>query len=116
MIPLELRGRWVLVTGASSGLGLEIARTLGRDHGAHIIAVARRGERLAALKSELEPHNVQVVTLVADLTRPGEVRRVFEAATGGREVYGVVLNAGVTFYGRVLEQAPEMSEAVVATN
>ena len=38
----SLDGKVALVTGASSGLGLEMARVLAREHGAHIIAVARR--------------------------------------------------------------------------
>lgn len=114
---MDFRNRWVLVTGASSGLGLEMARVLAREHGANIIAVARRVDRLAALKEELESrHGVQVVPLAADLSKAGEPQRLFEAAVAGRDVYGVVLNAGVTFYGHALEQAPADVESMVATN
>jgi short-subunit dehydrogenase len=117
MKPMNFRHRWVLVTGASSGLGLEIARTLARDHGAHIIAVARREERLLALKAELESqYGVQVLPMAADLSRSSEVTRLFERATEGRRVYGVVLNAGVTYYGHALEERPEEFEALLATN
>lgn len=117
MKPMNFRGRWVLVTGASSGLGLEMARVLAREHGANIIAVARREDRLAALKAELESqHGVQVLPLAADLSRGADVQRLYERAVDGRDVYGVVLNAGVTFYGHVLEESHETFEAMLATN
>lgn len=117
MKPMNFRGRWVLVTGASSGLGLEMARVLAREHGANIIAVARREERLLALKVELEAqHGVQVLPLTADLSRGEDVRRLYEQAVEGRDIHGVVLNAGVTFYGHVLEESHESFEAMLATN
>lgn len=117
MKPMNFRGRWVLVTGASSGLGLEMARLLAREHGANIIAVARREDRLTALKAELESrHGVQVLPLAADLSRGEDVQRLYARAVDGRDVYGVVLNAGVTFYGHVLEESHETFEAMLATN
>ena len=54
MNPMELRGRWVLVTGASSGLGREMAKILAMKYGAHLLLAARREDRLLELKSELE--------------------------------------------------------------
>jgi short-subunit dehydrogenase len=114
---MDLRSRWVLVTGASSGLGLEMARELARDHKANLIAVARRAERLEALKTELQKdYGVQVVTMQADLAKPEDVQRVFTQATTERDVYGVILNAGVTFYGHVLDQPGDSIEAMLATN
>ncbi|HEY6379805.1 MAG TPA: SDR family NAD(P)-dependent oxidoreductase, partial [Candidatus Dormibacteraeota bacterium] len=56
-----------LVTGASSGIGAEFARQLAvRGH--DLVVVARRGERLEALRADLEArHGVTVTPLVADL-------------------------------------------------
>ncbi len=100
MKPLELTNRWVLVTGASSGLGREMARVLGRDHGANLIVVARRKERLAELASELESsYGVSVRVVAADLSQPDEAARVFEEATREAPLYGAILNAGITHFG-----------------
>lgn len=114
---MDFRGRWVMVTGASSGLGLEMARQLGRDHGANVVAVARRLERLEALKEELEPAGVQVVPVTADLTRQEEVDSAFERAldaSGG--LYGAVLNAGVTHFGDWRELDWDGFQRMLATN
>ncbi len=68
-----------MVTGASSGLGQEIARVLAHKHGANIIAVARRASRLEELKSELEADaGVKVDPVPADLSRMEDVDRLFD--------------------------------------
>ncbi len=97
---MELRGRWVLVTGASSGLGQAFARQLAKTHGANVVAVARRKDRLDALKKELEAEaHVEVHVIAADLSKLEEVDRVLADATTGRTLYAAVLNAGVTHFG-----------------
>src|SRR5690606_431690 len=100
MKPLDFRGRSVLVTGASSGLGREMARFPAKRHGAHLILVARRAERLEELKRELESNgSVRVTPLVADLCRLQDVDRVVSEATRNHELYAAILNAGVTHFG-----------------
>jgi short-subunit dehydrogenase len=100
MKPLELKNRWVLVTGASSGLGREMARVLARDFGANLIVVARRQERLVVLATELEKaHGVSVRVIAADLAKDGEADRVFVDATRESNLVGAILNAGVTHFG-----------------
>lgn len=117
MNPIDLRNRWIVVTGASSGLGLEMARELAREHKANLVAVARRAERLHALQAELEEqYGIRVVPVVADLSKLGEGERVFHEATQGREIFGAILNAGVTFYGHVLDQPAQSLETMLATN
>lgn len=94
------RGRWVLITGASSGLGEAIARELAHRHGANLVIVARRAERLQALKEELEGSaGISVHTVVADLADIEQVDRAFTEATTGRSLYAAVLNAGITHFG-----------------
>ncbi len=89
----------MLVTGASSGLGAELARQLARDFGAHLVLVARRVDRLAALGEELGAFGSEVRVIEADLGRDGEVERVFEEATSAAPLHAAFLNAGVTHFG-----------------
>jgi short-subunit dehydrogenase len=100
MKPLDLTGRWILVTGASSGLGRELARVLARDYGANLLVVARRRDRLDELANELETkHGVSVRALTADLGEIAQVDRVFAEATRDTPLYGAILNAGITHFG-----------------
>lgn len=101
---MDFEAKWVLVTGASSGLGLEMARQLAREHKANLALVARRSELLSKLRDELQTDfGVQVQCIVADLSREAEVERVFQEATAEHDILGVVLNAGITHFGEHLE-------------
>lgn len=114
---MNVRGRWVLVTGASSGLGLEIAKGLARDHGANLVLAARRRDRLDSLKDEIEKaFHVRVEVVPSDLAKPGEAARLFDKTVDGRDIYGAVLNAGVTYFGRAIEQDDDNFESLLATN
>jgi short-subunit dehydrogenase len=65
---MNFAGRRVLLTGASSGLGAEMAEQLARDYGAHLVLVARREDRLRELAARLTmAHGVPVEVIVADL-------------------------------------------------
>jgi len=116
MKPMDFRGRWVLVTGASSGLGQEMARQLAREHGANIVAVARRADRLEALKQELEPAGVKVLTMTADLSNVDDVDRVCNAVTQGESLYAAVLNAGITHFGDWHELGWDGFSKMLSTN
>ncbi len=117
MAPLNFSGKWVLVTGASSGLGFELARQLAYGHGANIVALARRQTLLDELKDELTSKaHVQVLTIVADLSDTAQIDRAFREATEGREIYAAILNAGVTHFGRHSELEWDSFERMLNTN
>lgn len=100
MRPLDFKGRWVLVTGASAGLGRSMAEQLAAEHGANLVLVARRGDVLEALAQELRTrHRVEVKVLSADLTKSeaagAMVRQVLETVP----LHAAILNAGATHFG-----------------
>jgi short-subunit dehydrogenase len=114
---MQFEGRWVLVTGASSGLGLEMARLLARDHRASLVLVARRADRLIALKRELETsYGVSAQVVVADLSSEDDVARVFREATAGKQLYAAILNAGVTYFGESVDLAWDECKRMLHTN
>lgn len=90
------RGRAVLVTGASSGIGAELARQLAR-HGARLAILARRRENLEALASELRAASGATVLVVAcDVSEPAGVAGAMaqiERELGLPDV--AILNAGI---------------------
>jgi short-subunit dehydrogenase len=117
MNPMELRGRWVLVTGASSGLGREMAKILAVTYGAHLLIVARREDRLNELKRELEQSaGVKIEICVADLSKLEDVDRVIATATNGRALCGAILNAGVTHFGQFEKLSWEAFRNMLDTN
>ena len=83
-----------LVTGASSGIGREIARVLAQ-RGYDLILTARRTDRLAALAAELP---VKVEVLPADLTDRAQVRTLWEKVKG-EDIDILVNNAGRGLFG-----------------
>jgi hypothetical protein len=114
---LELRGRWTLITGASSGLGMELARHIAKEHGGHVVLVARRRDRLEALAEELRSrYGVQAACVTADLSRPEDVERLFTEATSGRDIHAVILNAGVTYWGEAMKLGWSEFQAMLDTN
>jgi short-subunit dehydrogenase len=87
-----------LVTGASSGIGRELARLAARD-GYDLIVVARRADRLAALATELSEFGATTESVVVDLAQPTGTRTVVEAVAD-RLVEVLVNDAGVGDRGR----------------
>ena len=88
----RLSGQRALVTGASSGIGAELARRLARE-GANLVITARREERLEALAAELrEAHGVEVVVLASDLSDPAAPEALFQATEGSELAVDVLVN------------------------
>lgn len=117
MQKMDFRGRWLLVTGASAGLGREFARLLAREHGANLIVLARRRDRLEELRAELERDaGVQVLPLVADLSDPHDVQRALSEILTGPAIYGLILNAAITHFGPYDALDLGQFQALLSTN
>lgn len=112
----SLKGRVALVTGASSGLGVQFAKALA-DNGAAVALVARRADRLKSLKDEIEGKGGRAVAIEADVTDHAAVARAFDAA---EKAFGTVTilvnNAGIAHGGRAVEMPPEEWRKVLSTN
>src|ERR1043165_6762996 len=119
MKPNELfgiTGRVALVTGASSGLGAHFAQTLA-ENGAKVVLVARRADRLDALKKKIEAAGGQAIAAEADVLDRAAMVRAFDAA---EKAFGTVTilvnNAGITHADRVHEMPEETWRRVLGTN
>lgn len=93
-----------LITGASSGIGKELAR-IHAENGGNLIIVARRGENLIELKNELEKkHNIQVTTLIKDLSIVGVAKEIYEEVKAlNIQVDYLMNNAGFGLRGKFHE-------------
>jgi len=103
-----------LVTGASSGIGEDLARALAR-RGSDLVLVARREERLRALADELTASaGVRVEVLPVDLAEPQAGSRLHELVGG--PVDTVVNAAGFGSFGAVVDTDPELLAGMIDTD
>src|SRR3954452_23575270 len=92
----------VVITGASSGIGAAFARKLASEHA--LLLIARRGDRLSELASELKDrHGFDVETLVADLTVPEDLAGVADRLERESRLILLINNAGYGTKGRFWE-------------
>jgi short-subunit dehydrogenase len=91
---------YALITGASSGIGLELAR-IAASNNMNLIVLARNSEKLMQLRTELEGlYPVKVLAVGCDLTKPDAVEKIASLLNGRGIVPDILINnAGFGMYG-----------------
>ena len=118
---MDLRGKIVIVTGASSGLGREIARRLAGHEGADVVVAARRRDRLETLADEIARGGRAAWVCDVDLGTPDGPAVLLERARAvagreGRPIFGLVNNAGMTWYGPLRDMDGESVRSILDLN
>ena len=106
-----------LITGASSGIGLELARLFAAD-GYNLLLVARRAEKLNELKAELESaHKISVTMLSKDLTESSAPQEIFDfTKLHAFSIDVLVNNAGFGDWGFFSESNLQKQEQMIQLN
>jgi NAD(P)-dependent dehydrogenase (short-subunit alcohol dehydrogenase family) len=113
----SLKDRVALVTGASSGLGVQFAKALA-DNGAAVALVARRAVRLVALKEKIIANGGRAIAIEADVTDRTAMARAFdEAEKAFGTVTVLVNNAGIAQKAvRAVDVSPDEWRKVLGIN
>ncbi|GET31564.1 oxidoreductase [Prolixibacter bellariivorans] len=106
-----------LITGASTGIGKELA-TIHAEKGGDVILVARSKDKLVQLKHDLElKHQASVLVMAKDLTQPGAPEEVYdEVKKAGWQVDYLINNAGFGGRGKFHEREWEKDLAMINLN
>ena len=113
---IDLSGRVALITGASSGLGTQFAKTLAAA-GAGVCIAARRIERLKTLRAEIEANDGDAHVIEMDVTDPDSIRAgIAHAETEMGTIDILVNNSGVANTQKLVDVTPEDFDFVMDTN
>jgi NAD(P)-dependent dehydrogenase (short-subunit alcohol dehydrogenase family) len=113
---IDLSGRVALVTGASSGLGLQFAKVLAAA-GAGVVLAGRRIERLKALRAEIEADGGDAHVVALDVTDHDSIKSaVAHAETEMGTIDILVNNSGVGTTQRLTDVTPDDYDYVMNTN
>lgn len=112
----NLKGKVAVITGASSGLGRDMAKSFAKA-GCDLVIMARRIERLEELKIELEKENVRVLPIKCDVTKSEEIDN---AAKLAKDTFGkvdiLVNSAGASRDKGALEMTDEEWDFTIETD
>ena len=106
-----------LITGASSGIGLELAK-IHASKGGDLVLVARSGKKLETLQTELQnEYGRKVSVITEDLSSAGAAQRVFQQTEAlGLTIDTLINNAGVGGHGLFHERELQQEQAMMQLN
>ncbi len=109
--------QYTLITGASSGIGLEMAKQLAAKN-FHLILVARSEDKLVEIQKELKSQfKVEVEYLLYDLSEPNAAQDLYKLVIAHNYlVTGLINNAGFGNYGNFVEASLKQDEEMIAIN
>ena len=114
-VPEPVAGATAVVTGATAGIGAELARMLAAA-GHDLLLVARTADRLSANAAELErEHGVSVSTRPCDLSDPAEAAEL-GTELADRDISVLCLNAGQGVFGAFAETDPDQLVGLITLN
>ena len=112
----RLAGKSAVITGAAKGIGRATADVFAEE-GARIIGTDIDADGLDRLRADLEVRGAECATVVGDVSKPDDARRMIAAAV---ERYGridiLVANAGVIPLGSITESGPDDWDSVMAVD
>ena len=112
----NLKGRVAVITGASSGLGKQMAYGFA-EQGANLVLLARRIERLVDLQKELEQKGVKVLPIKCDVTSTSDINNAAQIAEKEFGKVDILINcAGSSKDKGVLEMEDEEWDFTIATD
>lgn len=110
------KGKWVLITGASSGIGQSLALVLA-DRGARLILTARRSAELEATAVVCRGKGSEVLTFLMDVTDENQ-RHSLQDLLREKEIrlHGLINNAGISQRDYGFDTAPEVDRKIMELN
>jgi len=107
---------WTLITGASAGIGLELARVFA-EHGHNLVLVARRESRLQELARSLESeHGIDCLVVVLDLAADGACQKLYDQVAAHLEIDVLVNNAALLRGGAFRRSKQSDIDAMINLN
>lgn len=111
---MSLKGKRVIVTGGSKGLGLGIVKRLCEE-GANLIITYNTGD-ITEAKACAEAAGVEFAAYQADLSKDEEIHALAEKLASYDDIYGLVNNAGICLFENFFEVTPESYETTFNVN
>lgn len=111
----DLTGRRALITGASGGIGLELARGLAQ-HGASVVLNGRDAGKLASAVAQLGAQGLQASGVPFDVTQEAQVKAGVAEVLAGGEVHILINNAGIQRRGLLQDLTLDTWNEVIQTN